>query len=348
MMNNVRLYDLLTRQQLYVEGVKNGQQREFSKVLRKANVALLELFAQLEFDTMDALTKSALRKFLVSLRESQYKIYNEYSSTLIRNIREFMEVDLEITKAIYESESGLSIEEAQKEGNGAPLFALAWLAGGAGSDKLWTHIKNEPMPANGALMGAFVSHFANVSQVAVENIIKKARANRWTKDETLKAITGVKSNNYKGGLFSGINNNAGAVIDTITAHAAGIVSGGVSSVFVAKYVWDSIIDSATTDICRRRNQKVYVFGKGPLPPAHIRCRSGIRLYVGPVDLKLTEQTFYAWIKKQPSKIQNDVLSKATAEGLRSGALGAQDFKKFVSVKPLSIDEYKAKRGLILT
>ncbi len=44
---------------------------------------------------------------------------------------------------------------------------------------------------------------------------------------------------------------------------------------VDRYVWQSVIDSHTTDICIGLNGNVYEVGKGPLPPATYNCRSSI-------------------------------------------------------------------------
>jgi len=42
-----------------------------------------------------------------------------------------------------------------------------------------------------------------------------------------------------------------------------------------KYRWVSTLSERTSDICRNLNGRIFEFGKGPLPPAHINCRSTI-------------------------------------------------------------------------
>lgn len=45
---------------------------------------------------------------------------------------------------------------------------------------------------------------------------------------------------------------------------------------VKKYRWVATLGERTSDICRKLNGQVFEVGKGPLPPAHINCRSSIR------------------------------------------------------------------------
>lgn len=49
--------------------------------------------------------------------------------------------------------------------------------------------------------------------------------------------------------------------------------------FQNKYQWLSVLDSRTSETCRRRHGKIYTFGEAgsPKPPAHYRCRSRIKV-----------------------------------------------------------------------
>ncbi|WP_292414147.1 hypothetical protein [Methylophaga sp.] len=121
---------------------------------------------------------------------------------------------------------------------------------------------------------------------------------------------------------------------------------GIASIFYRRYVWVSVIDGGTTDICLGRDGKTYEYGKGPLPPAHIRCRS--KTIPKPADVDDAPQSYYSWLKSQPSTVQDDILGRDRAAGLRNGNLISKDFPKFVDAKPLSVDEFSKKRGVILT
>lgn len=49
--------------------------------------------------------------------------------------------------------------------------------------------------------------------------------------------------------------------------------------FTNQYQWLSVLDSRTSETCRRRHGKIYTFGDAgaPKPPAHYRCRSRIKV-----------------------------------------------------------------------
>lgn len=347
MADNLRLFNVLTRHQIYLEGVKVGQAREFNNVLLELDKELRKLFSRLRYDTLDALTKAELRSFLRELKSSQSRIYNAYASRIETMLREFMAADVDLSKEIFETLTERNIQQAYDEGDGLPIWGLlAFLGTGKGDDKLWGIIKNAPIPANGSLLIGFIDSFVASAAQAVENMVRKGYANRWTKEETLAAITGTKARNWRDGEFRRTYNQAGAVISTAIQHVSSIVQAGIASIFYRRYVWVSVIDGGTTDICLGRDGKTYEYGKGPLPPAHIRCRS--KTIPKPADVDDAPQTYYSWLKSQPSKVQNDILGRDRATGLRNGSLTSKDFPKFVDAKPLSIDEFGNKRGVILT
>ena len=87
-----------------------------------------------------------------------------------------------------------------------------------------------------------------------------------------------------------------------------------------------------------------MYGEGPLPPAHPRCRSK----TVPVDGDDEPvPTYYEWLKAQPEAVQNDILGEAKANALRSGKLKSADVPKFNDASPLTLDEFAAKLKLIL-
>lgn len=348
-MSSAKLIDVLTRHQIYLEGVKAYQAQQFNDVLLELQTELRKQFSRLRYTTLDEMTKSTLRSFITSLRESQWRIYNGYTTVLLRMLRDFMEADVDVTTELFSEVTGQTLEEAQNSNEFAALLGLLAASGtDKGNDRLWSTILNSPIPANGLLLLPFITGFTNSAVNAIENIIRKGVANRWTVNETLEAILGTKGANFRDGALNGVNNQAGAVIATVLQHISATTQGGVGSIFYRKYRWVSIIDNATTEICRGRNGKIYEYGKGPLPPAHIRCRSK----VVPVSVESGDddgpRSYYAWLRTQPAEVQNDILGKAKAEGVRNGSAKATDYPSFNEAKPLTIAQFKAKLRLMLT
>jgi SPP1 gp7 family putative phage head morphogenesis protein len=119
-----------------------------------------------------------------------------------------------------------------------------------------------------------------------------------------------------------------ALIRTSNTHIASSVSHAVyeqNDDLMSRYEWRSILDSRTTPICQARDGEIYELGKGnPRPPAHINCRSTTTPILD--DFPPPERvTYEQWLRKQPKKIQNEILGKKRAEAWRSGKYTVKNF-----------------------
>lgn len=361
MSDNKRLYDIATRLAVYTEGVKVYQSRQFSFVLRDVNEVLKKLLGRVRYKTLDGLSKAQLNKLVLELRESQSKIYTAYTEQVIEQLKKFMAADLEVNRRAWvtgyieldgdESDEIISDEDAiqflldNPNADSNPLFGIAAITGG--DERIWSQVVNSPIPANGLYLLPFIKTFTTSAQAGVESLIRKAWANRWTVEETLRELTG-EDGQRQGtpSQLARVNQQATSVIHTATAHVAAIVSAGVMSAVFGRYAWYSVMDGNTTEICRSRNRKIYRFGEGPLPPAHIRCRS----HTAPIILgsDLAEETFYTWLARQPIDVQDDILGEDGGAAIRGGDLKASDIPKYESDKPLSYDEFRRKIKEVLS
>lgn len=322
------LYDKLTRYSVYLEHYKDGEAANYIAAYREIITQLQADFATLDYDQLDALTKAQLRTFLRKVKRAQLKKFNTYTRRLENNILDFMRADREIAKAIMKDETDKTPEEAYPDGN--PIIGLKTLE----DDKLLAaFVKNAIVPASGLLMAEMIKQFTNSSLLVILNRIRIGYANREKWTAVLRDIVGTSKNkNRDGKLFKTIN-RAKALTSTLIQHVHSKVSSGVKSIYFKMYIWDSVIDSATTDICRERNQNEYEFGKGPLPPAHWFCRSDIIPFTRKIDVP--EESFYSWLVRQPKNIQKDINP------------GGKKLNKFVSAKSISLSSLKNKLGAIL-
>lgn len=341
MASNLQLFNLLTRHQIYVEGVKAGEANNFDRYLRELDDDIKLLFSGLEFETLDAMTKRELRSFLRDVEEVQKDVYNQYTNDLVKTLTDFMAMDVDVTLDIYK---GDSVDAEEGDGDEA-LFGLLGFTGTAEGDKsLWSTTTNNPIPAVGMLIIPFINGFTESSSERVKGEIVKGYSNRLTPKQTLNAIRGTKAKNFRDGDFAKIKRNNRAVINTAMQHVDSIVQAGIASLFYNRYQWVSVLDGKTSEICLSRAGKIFNFGAGPLPPAHINCRSKIV----PTNKKQEDfkQSYYAWIKLQPTAVQNDILGVSKAKALRKGTLTSKDLPKFVGAKPISIEEFGNKRQLM--
>ncbi len=355
--DNKRLYDIATRQQVYIEGVKVQYAREFNFALAELRLELNRLLSRVKYKTLDGLTKAELNKLVVTLRASQSKIYNAYTQQIIKQLKGFMAADLEINRRAYvhskleedapipsDEEAVKYLQEENNQTNVFPLFGLAAITGN--NDRLWSAVTNAPIPANGLYLLPFVKTFTTSAQAGVENTIRKAWANGWTIEETLRELTGEDNKQGTSSQLQRIGVQANAVIATAVQHTASVVGAGVISALFGWYMWHSVMDGKTTEICISRNRKRYRFGQGPIPPAHIRCRSHIAPIVGMDDI--AAETFYTWAVRQPADVQDDILGESQADEMRSGKLKEKDLPKFEARQPLTLEEFRRKIKEILS
>lgn len=328
------LLDIVTRQQIYLEGVKLEQSTRFNSVIRELNKELRLLFAGLSFETLDEMSKTALNNFIREVRKMQKKVFNQYTTQLLKMLREFMIVEKNLTTDLMEDFTELETPKDKVKDN----------------DSLWSIILAAAIPGNGILLRSFVAGFAISSIVTIENLIRQGHANKDSVKVALESITGTKDVKFKNGAFSRIFNNARSVINTSFQHVSAITKHSVQSLFYDCYEWISVIDSKTTEICRSRDGKVYRMFEGPLPPAHINCRSATRPVECPVDPNKprdsSNETYYEWLKRQSTAFLNDFLGKQKTSALISGKKSTFDFTKFNSGQQLTFDDYLSKLNII--
>lgn len=343
-----RLFDVSLRLQIFAEGVKAYQSREFDKVLNEVNIEFKKLLFRVDYKTLDSLTKQELRNLVKALRESQSRIFSLYLKRVLKQLEEFMQASLSLNRRAMVSdflyleegkekyipsdeEASNFIVAAEKENDFTPIYGIGAIV--LGSSSLWARIQNEPMGANGVLQLPFIKSLIAASEINFANSITKGYANNWTPVEAVEESALIARRASAQG---------GAVISTVMQNIASVVSASIGSALFGQYIWLSVIDNATTDICISRNLRIYTYGQGPLPPAHIRCRSHIAPYVKGDQ---TKETFYSWIGRQPNNIQNFALGNKNANALREGRLSSKDTR--LDVRPISIEEYRNSIGDIL-
>lgn len=344
-----RLYDLAVRKSIYIEGVKSWMMIEFNQVMAELDKELSRLIGRIRYKTLDAMTKKELNSLIIAVRKSQSQIYSKYANDVLKTLMDFATADLTVTKRVFatakveedddrnidpvtEDEAEIYFDGVQERETNNTLFGFAAIFGAA---KLWAVIANTPIAANGIYVVPFLKSFSLSAQSAVENAVRKAYANGESPQQLLAELL-TRSVGGTASVLQRAQNQNNAVIDTLVSHVAGVTNAAVLSALYREYIWCSVIDSATTDICRGRNLHVYRFGSGPIPPAHIRCRSTIV----PIGAGRPEpETFFAWLKRQPSIIQNEALGGSIANALRKGELKAKDLPKFENAKPISVSKY---------
>jgi SPP1 gp7 family putative phage head morphogenesis protein len=85
---------------------------------------------------------------------------------------------------------------------------------------------------------------------------------------------------------------------------------------IEKYVWLSTLDRRTTPICSSRDGNRYVVGDGPMPPAHMNCRS-TTYALTPETSDIRDETYDGWLRRQPDTVQGEIMGQRRAELFRA-------------------------------
>lgn len=99
---------------------------------------------------------------------------------------------------------------------------------------------------------------------------------------------------------------------------------------IGRYRFEAIIDSRTSEICRPLDGTEWDRDdpRTPTPPLHPNCRSSLVPIVDlpglPVDARAPRLSYDAWLRQQPSNVQNLVLGKGIAEHYRAGKTELRD------------------------
>lgn len=136
-----------------------------------------------------------------------------------------------------------------------------------------------------------------------------------------------------------------------------------NSDIIKRVRWVSTLDSRTSPQCMSLDGTLFPIDQGPRPPIHPNCRSttvaalderfdfldegATRVSrdpttgkVGSVDAK---QTYYDWLKKQPTNVQNSIIGPTRGKLMRDGGISSERFAELQLGKrfePLTLAEMR--------
>lgn len=214
-------------------------------------------------------------------------------------------------------------------------------------------------PFQGRLLSEWMDGLSQQAAFRVRDTIRMGMIEGQPLSQIVSRIRGTKANGYADGFLEVGRRDMEAVVLTATKHTATTARSMIYAAnadIVVSEMWLSVLDGRTTPICRARSGKRYPVGKGPMPPAHWRCRS-IRVPMLDSDPMTGTQsseggyvpanwTYNDWLKRQDTARQDDILGPARAKLFREG-LGVD---KFVDNRgnTLTLAELKRKNREVFT
>lgn len=386
------LVDIATRHQVYLERLKAGELKRTDVLFQQLNADLIRILNALPTSELGVLTLIQRAKLIAAIRDNQQEAYQNHLKRMVVTYSELAtfsrEFELEsldeVTEDAVEPDDGdaaaglwAAVQERPMSATGKLLAAWlgAWMLNEVtrGTD-LTRRAIAEGWSASRLLQafrgtaagryedGLFHSSRRNTRatiNTAIQHVSSTARVH---------TMGNTRFQPRKGGRVK--TDAEGRVTSIPRAAKAAAARAGIKvgdKIGLMGYRWISVLDDATSQICRSLDGQVFQFGAGPLPPAHVNCRSSIIAEIlgrwlkrGPTGrfVKRDERaakgaggaervdggtTYYEWLKSQPEAFQNDALGLTRATLFRKGGLSAAAFAKLNlgrNFEPLTLDEMR--------
>ncbi len=340
------LLDISVRHQTLIERLKANEVSQFDSFLKELDQSLRERLSR-----SDELTDYGIQKLNRLLNEVEgiaTGIYSRFSLALAANMEEF---------AVYETGFESRSINAVAAVSGFESLVPA-------STQIWASVKSTPLSVRdfggGKLLDPFINDWTKKEVDAITGVIRQGAFEGKTNAEIIRTIRGTKKRKFKDGLLNVSKNHADAVVRTSVQHVANVARSqtwDANRDIIQGYVWVSTLDSGTTITCKSLDGKLFLLGKGPKPPIHIRCRSTTAPDLKPeFDFLGDEATrsskdgyinqddnYFDWLKRQPKAFQNQELGKTRATLFREGGLSLAEFSKLQidkNFKPLTLKEMR--------
>jgi SPP1 gp7 family putative phage head morphogenesis protein len=146
-------------------------------------------------------------------------------------------------------------------------------------------------------------------------------------DVIVRRLRGTRAAGFKDGIFEVSRRGAEAMVRTAvnhTAQAARRETFNANADIIEGELYNALLDSRVTPICRGLDGNVYPLGSGPRPPQHISCRSYTSVVLKGFDAP--PRTSYAeWFAKQSADKQDNILGDAKGKLYRDGKLPLDRF-----------------------
>jgi SPP1 gp7 family putative phage head morphogenesis protein len=283
----VELFDIVVRRQIYIEGLKHAKANEWSARLADLRRELATRLNAVSEDLGD-MTRTAIRKLIVDLKTIAKTKFDAWLTDLIDWLQQFVGDDYDMLARLFRPHAD---DVAQRE---------------LDDDKRdhWAAFVAVPLAATGTLPLPFLLALAPSAMVKLDRAVTAAWVQQQKRDELKRAIVGV-SNMNTNDIVAQLERAAVGATNTVIQHFGNQTANSLGAKIAGFYEWVSVLDNKTTEICISRDGNRYPYGQGPIPPAHINCRSTI-VPVG-LDDPETSNSFAEWVASQPFDFVKDAL-----------------------------------------
>lgn len=326
--------DVALREAIYFEALKENEAEEATSYTDDVMAALIALLLKRGYTSFVDIRKTEFSGFLIEAKKALVAVLDKSEVALVERLQTVLAVVLDVHKRTSEAVSKRKIVNVDLSG------------AKAANKRLWDRITKDTIPGAGVSFLEMMKQFKGAVVTQLLQAAKRAYADKWKVDDFITFLKGTKKRNFKDGALNKIGNQLKTVVRTAMAQLRTRVAYEIGNILYSRYQWISTIDSATTDICRSRHLKIYEYGRGPVPPAHLNCRSIIVGTNGDLSNQIP-RTYWDWIRQQPAAFLNDVLLPAQVNSIRNGSARAPDFPVFRNVRRVTPAQFGRATNNIL-
>lgn len=349
---NERLADAAVSHAVDLAQYGNGVTRRMLRLLDRVDA---DLMAQIQ----SALERLPADSFTVQRLEAQLGAVRELNRTAYEQIGRALPVELaELTQYEAQYQQQLFTRTLPNEVVGA--------VGVNGVNIGQVQAAAMSRPFQGRLLSEWAQSIETGRMTRIRDVIRMGYVENQTISQMVRRIRGTRANNYADGLLEIDRRHAEAVVRTAVSHTAAYTRDqfyAANSDLIAATLWDSTLDTRTTEICQARSGLKYTLEGKPVGHsvpylggpgrAHWGCRSvGTPVTKSWRELGVDVDEFSPstrasmdgqvpaglnykqWLAKQSAGRQDEVLGPVRGKLLRKGEL--------------EVDRFFNERGRMLT
>lgn len=213
-------------------------------------------------------------------------------------------------------------------------------------------------PFNGLTLAQWFTNMAADDSKRIVTAIQAGASAAKPAADIARDVVGTAANQGSDGVTELARKNVQSIVRTATNHVAAQSRkdfyGANDNVFELTELFQAVLDSHTTPLCRGLDGNVYPVGEGPQPPLHIGCRSmripalnTKELSKYPVKPGQNLDQFYgdltpidsyaSWLADQPPTVQDDVLGKSRGAQYRKGMFKITQFQD-LGYRPITLND----------
>lgn len=342
------LADQVIRHSIDLQHYSNGVVRRIIALLNRVDPDMAaRLAAALETLPPESFTVERLEAVLASARALNRQAYEQATSELERELRDFAAAEVEWQQGLFRRQIASTFSSVTAE----QVYSAAL-----------------SRPFQGRLLLEWAAGIEANRMTRIRDAVRIGYVSNETIPQIVRRIRGTRAARYTDGLLEIDRRHAETVVRTAISHTAGVTRDRFVEAnldIVDAVVWTSTLDGRTSQPCRLRDGKRYraedhkpightiPWGAGP-GRFHWNCRStaipllkgqdelfGTRASAdGQVDANLS---YGEWLKRQPAETQDEVLGPTRGRLFRAGRL---DIEAFANEKgrSLTLDQLRERNA----